>query len=410
MESFFSSSEARRVKRPLTLIPACGECQLERYCASPKIPVYGKGRLGILLVSEYPGKSEDRTGIPMSGGMGQFLREELGHLGVDMDRDCWRTNAQICYDSEKRKPKKVIEFCRPNLLNTIKELQPTTIILMGGAAIESLIGHLWKESVGTVGRWVGWQIPNHKPNCWITPTYNPAHLMRAEGRDPVTLMDFRAHLRAAVALDGVPHPNGPPDYERAVEPILDATRAAERIRAGMRHSRLAAFDFEATCLKPDGPAFEIVCCSICFDGQETISFPWHGAVIPAMLEFLTDTGIGKIAANLKYEARVCKARLGIDVAGWAFDTMQAAHVLDPRPKISGLKFQAFCKLGCPDYNHHIAPLLESREDGGNAPNRIREIAMRQLLVYCGVDSLLEYELAMIQSRELGIDLLGGEDA
>jgi len=52
---------------------------------------------------------------------------------------------------------------------------------------------------------------------------------------------------------------------------------------------------------------------------------------------------------------------------------------------------------------HIKSYLRSKEEGGNALNRIREVGMESLLKYCALDSLLEWKVAMVQRRQLGLE-------
>jgi hypothetical protein len=42
------------------------------------------------------------------------------------------------------------------------------------------------------------------------------------------------------------------------------------------------------------------------------------------------------------------------------------------------------------------------DGGGNSPNRVRQIDLKQLLLYCGLDSLLEWLVSEDQRCELGI--------
>jgi hypothetical protein len=79
--------------------------------------------------------------------------------------------------------------------------------------------------------------------------------------------------------------------------------------------------------------------------------------------------------------------------------MIAAHVLDNRKGVTGLKFQAFAQLGQGKYNTHIESLLEAKDK--THINRIHEIDMGDLLLYNGLDSLLEYKLAMKQRKAMG---------
>ena len=406
MDELFSSAEARQHRPAPSLLPKCERCGLYKGgCRTPKMPPDGGGRRKILLVSERPGRAEDEDGRPLVGKMGQMVESRLSRFGVDMRADCWLTNAIICYPTGEP-PDDAVLHCRPNLFRTIERYKPEVIVLLGGDAIKSLMGQLWKEKVGEERRWVGWQIPSIQLNSWICPTYQPARLFYKD--DPVIAGDFDAHLGAAAELSGRPYPDGPPDYNAAVETIVDPDAAAQRL-ANYTSGKIA-FDFETDRLKPDHPDARIVCCSVCWNGQETIAYPWHGAAITATAALLANPDVGKIGWNLKFESRYVQAKLGIDVRGWAWDGMLAAHALDPRGDkdrefdgITGLKFQSFVRLGVPDYNYHIDPFLKS-DGGGNAPNQIDRVNLPLVLKYCGLDSLFEYKIGHIQAAEMGIGL------
>jgi hypothetical protein len=90
--------------------------------------------------------------------------------------------------------------------------------------------------------------------------------------------------------------------------------------------------------------------------------------------------------------------LGHGVKNWAWDGMQAAHVLDGRTGITSLKFQAFVQFGLPLWNKTVEPYLEA--DGGNQKNRIDKCDLHELLLYCGLDSLIEFRLAKKQMKEM----------
>ncbi|NIS13859.1 MAG: hypothetical protein GWN12_18870 [Thermoplasmata archaeon] len=78
--------------------------------------------------------------------------------------------------------------------------------------------------------------------------------------------------------------------------------------------------------------------------------------------------------------------------------MQAAHILDNRRGITSIKFQAFVLLGIGEYNARVEQYLES--ETANSLNRIAEIDTRDLLLYNGLDSLLEYKVAEIQKERM----------
>ena len=50
------------------------------------VPAGGKEKSKILLIGEFPGIDEVKTGKPFSGATGGVLRTELGKLGIDLSR------------------------------------------------------------------------------------------------------------------------------------------------------------------------------------------------------------------------------------------------------------------------------------------------------------------------------------
>ena len=361
--------------------------------------VSGKGEKSILIVGEAPGFNEDQEGKPFvkTGKSGKFLRDKLSRLGIDLFRDCWTTNAAICYPG-KELPDKAVDHCRPNLLNTIKELKPEKIILLGAPAVKSLIGHLWKEDAGGIGRWVGWQIPCQRYNCWVCPTWHPAFILRSEGKaeSQVAELLMERHLSEAIKLKGRPW-DVVPDYKKQAQCIYDAGNAANWIKTTFSRGASVAFDYETYGLKPEND-MEIYSCSLS-DGMETISFPWQGEVIQAMKEWL-QSDVPKIGWNCKYEDRWSRRILKVTVKNWIWDGMLSAHLLDNRPGVTGLKFNAFIHLGQEDYDSEVSPFLKS--GNSNTRNRIREADLERVLLYGGLDAILEYKVAQIQAKKLGV--------
>ncbi len=395
---FFQSSDLSSAPPPR--LPRCGACGLYRDCKSPRMEPTGKGGRKILVVAEAPGKDEDRWGTQLVGKSGQRLRRSLKKLGVDLDRDTWKTNALICWPADRElseeQKKKLAMHCRPNLLNAIKDLNPETIVLLGAVAVKSLIGHLWREDVGPIGKWVGWRIPCQELNAWICVTWHPSYLLRENER--VLDLWFDRHLEAALGLEGRPWPDGPPDHAGKVQLVHSPAEAARLIRRdGMRREGLTAFDYETNMLKPDGPDARIASCAIAWPGGWTIAYPWAVEAVEATGEYLRGPQ-PKVAANLKFEQRWTKAILGHGVRNWRHDTMVAAHVLDNRTGVTGLKFQSFVRMGQPEYDSRVVPYLKS--DGPGKPNRIDQVPLDSLLRYNALDAHLERELALIQMEEM----------
>lgn len=348
---------------------------------------------------------EDAEGRPFVGQSGQLLRRLLRKNGVNMQEDCRIVNALSCHPDKNWIPREeMIDWCRPLVAREMERSDPEVIILLGKRAVRSVIGRLWKEDTGGITKWAGWKIPCRTPNAWIVPTIHPAHVLRmrdAEGRytdGGLAERFLEDHLGEAVALAGSRPWEVIPDESKDVETVFDDEQASRRILDFVKKSPVA-FDYETTCLKPDGEHARIVCCSLS-DGERTIAYFWHGKAAEATRKFLTSP-TPKVAQNLKFEDRWSRAVAGVEVQNWYWDTMVQAHVLDMRRGITGLKTQAFIHLGAADYDSHLKPYLDSGK-GQNEPNRIHEADPTQVLTYCGIDSLLELRLARIQTKALGV--------
>jgi len=368
------------------------------------MPVSGEGRRRILVVAEAPGKDEDDQGIQLVGKSGTLLKDKLRQLGVDMRRDCWLTNAVICRPPNNETPdNNKIDYCRPNLIKTLNELKPEIIIPIGKSAVRSLIGHVWKDSdLGEMSRWAGWNIPCQKPNAWICPTYHPAYLLRMN--DPLLDKLFSEHLEAAIEHEGRPWKEIP-DYKAQVECVQDVNKAARIIREFIQRGGVSAFDYETTSIKPEHEQADILAASICWRGKRTIAFPMYGEARQAMREFL-ESDVPKIGANMKFEDRWSRRVLGVHVRKWYWDTVLGAHTEDQREGTTSVKFQAFVRLGVMSYDDHIKPLLKAKK-GTKVNQARREIDLSDLLLYNGLDSLLEYLIAMEQMRSLKYPLPQG---
>lgn len=413
-KGFFSESELIE-EAPTSLIPKCGLCKMcepkvmEKIKGvrgkvekdgplSPKMPYAGKGRKKILLVAEAPGVDEDKSNTQYIGTASQLLAKLLHKAGLDMRRDCWMTNAIICRPYLNRKPTvNEIQYCRPNLLKTINELEPRVVILMGAVPVQSLLGHLFKEKPGAISKWNGMMIPSQETNTWIVPAYHPSYLMRV--KNDLLDREFIKIIKRAAAKKIRPwHEQRFPDYEDKVDVVLDTKKAARILRQMITKGGCVSWDIETNMIKPDGNKANIHCASVCWMREKTIAFPWQGEVIPAMSELLKSK-LWKIGANMKFEDRWIRALLKHGIRNWLWDTVLASHLIDNRKGgICSVKFQAFTSFGFPLYNKHIEPFLKSKSK--IIPNKIHQVELNQLLRYCGIDSLLEYDIGLHQMRKL----------
>lgn len=400
---FFAPESLKATSQYENREPQCGKCGLWKTCKSPKMSPVGRGKKRILIVSEAPGSTEDKVGVQLMGNDSSELMRVFGDIGCNIKEDCVLTNAVICHPPGGKIPKlQMIDYCRPNLIETIKQVDPLVIILLGANACSSLLKWVWDTDVGPIGRWAGYTIPDQTLNAWICPTYHPGHMLKHG--DAVLTRLFASHLKTATEFTKRPW-DVVPDFKKHVLVELDTDKAAaalNAIRPGPGST--ITFDFETNMLKPDSDKARIVCASVCWEGKRTISFPWHGAAVRAMKRLLGNKRIKKTGWNVKFEDRWCR-RFGIRVRGWVFDGMLAAHALDNGGKgraVTGLKFQAYVKYGIKDYGDRIQAFLKPKDGSkaGNVENRITEVDLRSLLLYCGLDSLLEFKITAHQRRRL----------
>lgn len=386
-----------------SLVPRCGLCNLFKGCNSPKMKVSGKGNKRILIVGEAPGAEEDLQGKQFVGKTGRYLQETLRRLGIEMRHDCWITNALTCRPPGSKIPKEeMISYCRPTLIKTIEELKPDVIIPLGSVAVESLIKWTWGHESEGIARWVGWQIPSRKINAYICPTYHPSYIVRFDDNQMMFNLSSKVwmgHLKAAVSLKGKPYERSQMCFKTQVTSITDAEKASREIELFIQRGRPISFDYETDRLKPDHKDAKILCCSIS-DGEVTIAFPWRGKAINSMKRLL-QSPIMKWGQSIKFEERWTRKILKTRVNNWQWDGMLVSHALDARRGVSGLKFQSFVRFGLEAYDKDVEPYIKG--EGGNGQNRMRECPLDKLLLYCGMDSLLEHKLCALQRKELGYE-------
>lgn len=391
---------------------SCASCGLYQSVRSPKIPPFGEFRKRIMVVGEAPGAEEDAQGRPWVGRMGQALQREYARLGIDLFRDCISINAVNCRPTDVRGSNRAptsheIACCRAKVLQAIQQYEPKTIILHGGTALESLIGHRWSEALGGITKWRGWTIPDREHNAWICPTYHPSYVERQREVSKEIVVIWGNDLRRAFSTVEGEWPSGSSEAD-CVTIMTDEGEALGALRNILRQRPpLLAFDIETTGLKPyDSSAHEILTIAFCWGEDEAVAMPFSKSEVfqSQLRKLLTHPRIGKVAANMKYEDVWLATLAGIEVRPWAFDTMQAAHVLDNRPGITGLKFQSYVRFGLLGYERAVEAYLRSPDS--NTPNRATELLqspalLRELLLYNGIDALMEYRLAQIQMAELG---------
>jgi uracil-DNA glycosylase family 4 len=401
MKGFFTQKETESTTRPDGKVYSCHACGLHQGCKSPKMQPYGRFKEGILIVGGLLNKLEDTKGSPWQGPSGNLLKDQLKEMGIDLFRDCLSTSAMNCHvgDSKLDTPYQVAS-CRRFALELIKKYKPKVIILFGNLALSSLIGYRWKKDMGTISQWRGWVIPDQDHNAWICPMNHPDEVLKG---DKELLTIWKSDLQRA--LD---HKNNPcPKAKKPLIEYITDLNILKRIK-----SNVVAFDYETTGLKPHASGHRIVCASIAYNEYCAYAFmmPPSRTERQPFIDLLANNLIGKMAHNMKFEETWSTVKLRQTVNNWAFDSMQAAHVLDNRPGITGLKFQTYVRFGVIDYASEVSPYLKAVDSkNGNAINRIMELVEQpggaeKLLEYCALDSIYEFRLAKLQMAEMNYEL------
>ena len=395
MSGFFNTATLTKARITHLSTPKCGACGLYSDCNSPKLaPVHPQGA-STLLVFSYPNYYCDEQGVHVLPSSFRRLAAAFREHEITK-QDVAITSAVICHP-DGDPDEKQIEACLPNLLKVIHDVKPIRILVFGQTAVSSLISHLWQDAAGKESRWWKWCIPSVELNAWVMCF--PNLYMLDQDRVPAGLCQvFDEGMRIILSKTKRPWKRTPTDACTLYsEPSAAVDHIEQIIEAGMP----CAIDYETNMLKPDGSDARIVCAGICQAGDATIAFPWSSQIATAMKKFV-QSPIKKIAANMKFEDRWTRAILGCSVRNFVWDTMQAAHVLDNRPEISGVKFQSFARLGRARYDRKVKPYLASEDS--RSPNKIDQLPLPLLLKYCALDNLYEYEIAQQQMREMGYEL------
>lgn len=412
MQGFFSKKETQSAAATKGKIHSCAACGLYKNCRSPKMKPFGNFRKGIMNIGEAPGGTDDERGKPWQGKAGRLLKRTYAKFGIDLFEDCINVNAVNCRPisaaGANRPPTSdEIAHCRSVIvLKAIQKYQPKVIVLLGGAAIDSVIGHRWAGNAAeSVNKWRGWTIPDQDFKCWICPTFHPSYLDQI-GLKKEYMTIWEQDLERAISKVEEPWPRA---KKPEIEIVSDLRFLDNHASAG-----LIAFDYETTGIKPHAKGHRIRTVAIADREDHCWAFvmPKTRKERAPFRRWLKNPDVAKMAHNMKFEETWSRVIIKQPVQGWEWDSMLAAHLLDNRTGISGLKFQTYVNFGVIDYSSEVDPFLRSTKagDGGNAINKIDDLlktkaGVEKLLEYNALDSVYEYRLALKQMEKIDYDYL-----
>lgn len=406
MKGFFTNREYSRPKverlphRSKEKTEGCESCGLYQTCKSPKMKYSGEGEKKILIVAEAPGEKEDELGVQLVGEAGQLLRRSLKELKLDLDRDFWKINAINCRPPKNRKPtRKELKICRVNVENTIKELKPRFIWLLGATAIESFF--LDRYSNITISTWRKKVIPYE--NTWLVPMYHPSFVLR--NNDEKTKQFFSNDLKWAISKMNLPSPVEYSVYDK-VKVLTEEKDIVDLLKKIIEEKPEVVFDYETNAISPYRESPVIHSIGICIEKDKAYSFPLkHGSfnyleskIKSLWKEILLDPEIALINQNIKFEDRWSRVVFGVSPSNWVWDTMVTQHILGSEPGTTSLKFQAHVRWGVNDYESSIEKYMTSADDSG--VNRLSIVDTKDLCKYNAIDALVTHKLYLEQKEEL----------
>lgn len=378
-----------------TKAPKCVRCGLFKNCDSPKMFLEGKGQKDILVVVEQVTDSQDKAGDLYSSSSIKYLEDYLYDFGIDLKEDCYLAPALAC-NSESNVPDVSIKYCRPHIFNTIKQKKPKLVLLFGIKAVKSVIGKDFTSGIDSINKWRGFVIPGIEHNAWFAPQFPIRYY--SDNMYPGYDIVIRNDLENALSYLNKPVPKKRNDDE-AVTILTDIDSIVKLlVDINKQEPKHLSFDYETNMLNPYSKEAKVYTVGLCYEKKRAYSFPLYSKVVPEFLTILNNPKIGKIAHNIQMENKWTHTLYMLEVKNWIADTMNIAHILDNRSKVTSLDFQVYMNFGIPPYNEHIKEYL--RSPNPNTPNRIDKINKMDLLLYGGKDALYTHRLFLKQQQIL----------
>lgn len=409
-----SSSGGKKASTVRTL--DCEGCGLYKEVHSPKMPPTGQGVARALIIGEAPGETEDLQGTQLVGGAGYILRRKLQQHGFDLDYHFWKTNTVQCRPTKISDKGNVINriptdrelsCCHSRLMGTIRELNPTYIFLMGERALDAfyLNRDIEKDWI-SVSSWRGLCIPDKATGAWVLPLFSPSFVQQNKDANLEAIYD--KDLRFALSCLNRPRPTFQ-DFESRVQVLLDFKEVCSCLENVIKLKQgLIVFDYETTSIKPYFPGHKIHTVAFCC-GQDAYAFPlqypgaWNDSELSIVTDLwkkiLIDKTIKKAAHNAKFESKWSSQIINCDIQNWEACTMINQHILRACSggRGTGLKLQAFLRWGVEPYDRDVEQYMKAPTV--NDFNRLHECPLDKLLLYNGMDAVLEYELFKEQEKE-----------
>ena len=182
-----SDDKAKKLEKLKKSISNIKNCELKK-SATNIVFADGNPKAKIMFIGEGPGSNEDQEGLPFVGRAGALLDKMLA--SIDLNRkNVYITNVVNYRPPENRRPtEEEIAKYLPYLKKHIEIINPKILVLLGGTALNALIGNEVVISKAR-GQWIEKQFGECKTSVIIT--FHPAFLMRQPAQKKMAWIDLK---------------------------------------------------------------------------------------------------------------------------------------------------------------------------------------------------------------------------
>jgi len=168
------ADKASRLEKLKNQIDSIKNCDLKK-SATNIVFADGNPNSSIMIIGEGPGANEDREGKPFVGRAGKLLDKMLEAIKLNR-KNVYISNVVNFRPPMNRRPTdEEINRYLPFLNKHIEIINPKILLLLGGTALNALIGNEVVISKAR-GKWVNKKIGNANPE--VIASFHPAFLMR----------------------------------------------------------------------------------------------------------------------------------------------------------------------------------------------------------------------------------------
>ncbi|MEE9214898.1 MAG: DNA polymerase [Thermodesulfobacteriota bacterium] len=236
----------------------CGLCKLRTHVVNGR----GDDQAKIMLVSEWPGSPEDKTGDIDSGPIRIAVNRLLRKAGIS-PVSVFLTTVVRCIpkapppDYVRDPSKEEIEACSAYLDKEIEALKPTVIVPMGNVALKRVLG----QRTAMIGKFRGTEVWSDKYNCKVMPIMHPMYVRRRLQYEGITVNDLRRVKTSSQTTKLT-------EKRLGVYKVADTFEKAEKLIDKLRTVPEFVFDLETSGL--NGRKDTVMC--IAFTWKEGLGF------------------------------------------------------------------------------------------------------------------------------------------